>query len=229
MENIYYFISEKGVKNGPFSLQELRQRKIFEDDLIWRSDNNTWKKASEFGELNDNIIKRPPLTPKEYAISKSKNKYFKKTLPRLLIYYVVISSLIGIISFSIANNSWEDYVSEQGGVGMSGEPGDSPGYADFGFSLQRATQRYLDVSWGNTSFQLGGENEASNAYDEGFLFRPFRIFGSRIFLTPQEQNNSTVFFFNLILSSFCSLIIIFLPIGVIAYLINYNLSRSEKM
>lgn len=107
MEN-YYFIQKKGIKQGPFKLQELKQQTIFFDELIWRSDNDQWKKATEFEELQGIFIIKPPLTPKEEKKKDLNDNFFTTILPYTLGLYIILSLIVSVSSFSIANKSWED-------------------------------------------------------------------------------------------------------------------------
>ena len=104
----YYFIQKDGVKQGPLKLAELKQMTIYFDELIWRSDDDQWKKASDFEELNDIFIIKPPLTPVEGKKKDFNNTFLTTILPFALGIYVVISLIITLISFSIASKGWED-------------------------------------------------------------------------------------------------------------------------
>lgn len=68
----------------------------------------------------------------------------------------------------------------------------------------------------------GINNESQYGYGQSFWFRPFKAFGSTIYLTLEEQKNSSLLMGNLFLSSFASLSIIFLIIGIIYYAIKRN-------
>ena len=104
----YYFIQKDGVKQGPLKLAELKLMTIYFDELIWRSDDDQWKKASEFEELQDIFIIKPPLTPIEEKKKDFSNYFFTTILPFGLGIYVFISLIITGISFSIATKGWED-------------------------------------------------------------------------------------------------------------------------
>lgn len=94
----YYFIEKDGAKLGPFKLEQLRNHTIYFDDLVWRSDNENWKKASEFEELNGIYIIMPPPTPKEQINSEINGaNSTKKTVT--ISEQLIVSMLIG---FSIS-------------------------------------------------------------------------------------------------------------------------------
>jgi hypothetical protein len=93
MEN-YYFINRNGSKLGPFKLGDLKNQLIYSDELVWRSDSENWKKASEFEELNGIYLIKPPLSPQELE-NETKAEH-KKTVA---ISEQLLSSLL--IGFSI--------------------------------------------------------------------------------------------------------------------------------
>ena len=102
----YYFIEKDGAKLGPFKLDDLKSQIIYFDELVWRSDSENWKKASEYEELHEYYIIKPPLTPIEEK-NKNFNEYFFKTIVvSSIVVYIIISLLISVTSFSIATNSW---------------------------------------------------------------------------------------------------------------------------
>lgn len=103
----YYFIEKNGTKLGPYKLNELKQQTIYFNELIWRSDSDQWKKASDFEELKDIFIIKPPLTPLEENKKDFNNKFFRSRLPIIIVIYILASTLLSIISFSIASDGWE--------------------------------------------------------------------------------------------------------------------------
>lgn len=105
---LYYFIQQKGVKKGPFKLNDLNSESIFFDELVWRSDNDKWKKASEFEELSSFIIVKPPLTPLEIERDTINKKFLQKTIPNLLWVYFILFLIITLSSYTIAVNSWDE-------------------------------------------------------------------------------------------------------------------------
>ncbi|MEX1240764.1 MAG: DUF4339 domain-containing protein [Cyclobacteriaceae bacterium] len=119
----YYFIQKGNIKHGPYKLIELNQHTIYFDELIWRSDNDEWKKASEFEELKGIYIIRPPLTPEEERLKHIRNRFFKELLPIYFFVYLIISFIISIASYSIAWKEWENekskYIINKDMVGQS--------------------------------------------------------------------------------------------------------------
>jgi hypothetical protein len=70
-------------------------------------------------------------------------------------------------------------------------------------------------------------NESQYGYGQSFWFRPLKAFSSTIYLTPDEQENSGMLFYNLTLSSLASLSFVFLGIGLLYYIIRKNEAYSE--
>ena len=69
-----YFIHDGNQKTGPFTLEEVKQKGIEEDTMIWFDGLPKWTEAKNILELNEAIIKSPP--PLE------KSSHFKETLDK---------------------------------------------------------------------------------------------------------------------------------------------------
>jgi hypothetical protein len=121
----YYFIEKNGTKLGPYKLSELKQQTIYFNEFIWRSDSEQWKKASDFEELKDIFIIKPPLTPLEENKKDFNNKFFRIRLPIIIVIYILVSFFLSIISYTIANNDWKEqkrnYIINEDQVGKSVE------------------------------------------------------------------------------------------------------------
>lgn len=119
----YYFIQQNGVKKGAFKLNELKAENIYFDELVWRSDEAKWKKASEFEELAGIYLIKPPLTPLEIEKNNINKEFLKKVLPNTLGIYFILFLIISISSFLIANSSWEEvkkpYITNNNEVGKN--------------------------------------------------------------------------------------------------------------
>ena len=55
-----YFYSDGTNKFGPFSLEELREKNITRETLVWFQGLSEWLPASNFSELNDVFAPSPP-------------------------------------------------------------------------------------------------------------------------------------------------------------------------
>lgn len=107
---VYYFIERKRVKEGPYRLSELKEQTIYSDTIIWRSDNDQWKKDIEFEELKDFCVAKPPLTPIEEKSKEIHNDFIRSTLP-ICDRYICLN-IFGLITYFIFNcekrvGSWE--------------------------------------------------------------------------------------------------------------------------
>lgn len=58
-----YYILERGHKEGPFSLQELRKKNIQSTTYIWTEGMDDWMEAKEIAELSDLLHETPPPMP----------------------------------------------------------------------------------------------------------------------------------------------------------------------
>jgi hypothetical protein len=208
----YYFIEKNGAKLGPFKLSELKQQTISFDELIWRSDSDQWRKAADYEELSDIFIIKPPPTPKEQKIAEVNRNFTSQIIVQLVIAYFITSLLIGSFSSSIAQSSWDEYLKNG-----------TNGYGRYKTYIPEMNVK--DHEDGSYWYQ---------ADQTGFWFyRPFKAFGSTIYLSHEEQDNSSLLREHLMLSSFVSLSILFLIIGIIYYAIKRtdlaeNPAKAEK-
>jgi hypothetical protein len=216
----YYFIVKNGTKLGPYKLSELKQKTVYFDELIWRSDSDQWRKAADYEELSDIFIIKPPPTPKEQKIAEVNKNFIGQIIGLIAISYVITSVFIGLISFVIAQDSWNSYLKETESKYV---PDKNPSYnyqypSGGGFVMANElidNKRY-------PMYQRGVNLENVYGIQQGLLFRSFRAFYSTIYLTKKEQNNSVLFLMNLMLSSFVSLSFFFIAIGIIYYAIKRN-------
>ena len=65
-----YFIAQGSNTEGPYSIEELKNKDITDQYLIWTSGMSSWINVQEFAELQDVVQKSPPQTP--YEIKKQK-------------------------------------------------------------------------------------------------------------------------------------------------------------
>ena len=83
-----YFIEQNGKKAGAFTLEELKQKDIYDSALIWKAGWEEWKKALEVEELEGFVIITPPPTAQEKdKIIKVEKKNAFIVLMGLLIYF----------------------------------------------------------------------------------------------------------------------------------------------
>ena len=60
-----YYIYKNGVKDGPYSKEELKLVMIYPKTLIWRQGDDAWKDAKDIPDLHGIIIPEPSLTRQE--------------------------------------------------------------------------------------------------------------------------------------------------------------------
>jgi len=65
LENHLYFIAEKNKKVGPFSYDELAQKRISENTLVWRNGLDNWIPANQLNEISAVVVFNPPPLPKK--------------------------------------------------------------------------------------------------------------------------------------------------------------------
>jgi hypothetical protein len=61
--NSYYYVVTNEIQEGPYSLKELREKRIYEDQLVWRSGLENWLPAKDVPELKSVIVHHPPPLP----------------------------------------------------------------------------------------------------------------------------------------------------------------------
>ena len=105
----YYFIEKDGAKLGPFKLDDLKSQIIYFDELIWRSDSENWKKASEFEELNGVYIIKPPPTPIEQESATAIDNKKTVDISEQLIVSLVIGFSISLVIILLAHVSPSDW------------------------------------------------------------------------------------------------------------------------
>jgi hypothetical protein len=65
IEHHLYFIEENNEKVGPFSYDELAQKKVSESTLIWRNGLDNWIPANQLNELSAVVVFNPPPLPQK--------------------------------------------------------------------------------------------------------------------------------------------------------------------
>lgn len=56
-----YFYSDEAISFGPFTLEELREKRITRETYVWFEELGEWEKAGEIPELNDLFAIIPPF------------------------------------------------------------------------------------------------------------------------------------------------------------------------
>jgi len=59
----YFYIDDTNKQQGPFSLEELKEKGLKRTSKMWREGMSEWLEASEINELNDLFPSPPPVEP----------------------------------------------------------------------------------------------------------------------------------------------------------------------
>lgn len=104
MKNYYYL--ENSLKVGPFSFEELKDKEIEEDTLMWHKGLEDWIPAKKIEELKDILELKPPPIP-----SFENKRDEKRELPKLkkgstgwIIAGFIFSILGGFLGVIIGGN-----------------------------------------------------------------------------------------------------------------------------
>ena len=62
-QHTLYFLVEDGQQSEPYTFDQLKDKRIKENDLVWRNGLEHWVKASELKELSNIIFRLPPPIP----------------------------------------------------------------------------------------------------------------------------------------------------------------------
>lgn len=92
-----YFYADDSVKEGPFSLEEIKNKNIKEETLIWFEGLNDWTQAKYVIELHEIFELRPPPIIKG-EIKKTKQKIIQvglKEPSQIWIFLGFIFALLG--------------------------------------------------------------------------------------------------------------------------------------
>ena len=68
-----YFFTDGTNKFGPFTLDELKEKNISRETLVWFQELNDWKSAGEIPELSELFIYTPPPLEKELTTKNNSN------------------------------------------------------------------------------------------------------------------------------------------------------------
>lgn len=94
-----YFYSDGLEKHGPFSLEELRAKKLDRKTLVWHHPRETWIPAGQYPELQDFLSEDPPpVNPRtSYTASASS----ERRVPRTWLVESILVTLFCCLPFGI--------------------------------------------------------------------------------------------------------------------------------
>ncbi len=123
-ETLNYFISIDNDKKGPLKLEELMKMNLTDKYFIWHDGLDSWKPIISIKELENHIIKTPPLSPREIYKIEQKNtliKALKKTGKWFIAIFTVLFIIMGgfasercLVSIYKHNDSYPIYAPRDG-------------------------------------------------------------------------------------------------------------------
>jgi len=115
-----YYDSDGTNQYGPFSIEELSDKKIIKETLIWHEGIEDWKKASDIPELANIIAQTPPPISKTPPDIKNKItetqsllKSGKKKYKIVIIALIIILSITSLLVVNFYVNSYNNSTSEE--------------------------------------------------------------------------------------------------------------------
>jgi tetratricopeptide (TPR) repeat protein len=106
MEKFYYYVSDDE-KRGPFSLEELKSKRLKKSTLVWTEGLENWVIADQMEELKGFLVAEPPPIPKKIepyesrreikpTIKRETKKAISTPIPRKHTDLVVLGILLGL-------------------------------------------------------------------------------------------------------------------------------------
>ena len=103
MEVKKYYISNGETKEGPYSIEDIRNIKFDENSLIWKEGFTNWKRINEINELSKLLQSFPPPLPNNKNLKSNEKSYFKFFVFIFLSLFT-FGVLISSINLSNGNN-----------------------------------------------------------------------------------------------------------------------------
>lgn len=111
-----YFISRNNTKEGPLTIEQLKDLKLDEDTLVWKEGMSNWSKIIEIEELNGYYTKNPPPLPgenekqDELNILETENLQMKIKVPLFAIALVLIILFVILSYVVVKKQSANDFL-----------------------------------------------------------------------------------------------------------------------
>ncbi|WP_324718973.1 CD225/dispanin family protein [Salinimicrobium sp. HB62] len=98
-----YYYSDGLEKHGPFSLEELKAKRLNRKTLVWHHPREKWIPASDYPELADTLSEDPPPTePGAFTSSSRADSYAEdRKLPRTWLVESILVTLFCCLPFGI--------------------------------------------------------------------------------------------------------------------------------
>jgi len=97
MNNRLYYINQDENQSGPFTIEELKNKRLKKSDFVWHEGLEDWKSASEIDELIPLLVAVPPPIKKKNDNGESKNNELKEINDNNTINKTEISGSIDVI------------------------------------------------------------------------------------------------------------------------------------
>lgn len=85
-----YYVLINGVKQGPFSMEELRTKGLSRDSMIWKIGQSQWLPAYQVSELSELVSEIPPEPPT-----------IKKVMPKTWLVESILATIFCCLPFGI--------------------------------------------------------------------------------------------------------------------------------
>jgi len=108
-----YFYSDGTNSFGPFSIEELKEKEITRESLIWFQELGEWKKASAIEELNDLFtLVPPPIQQQNNYIQQSTRQSNSNNMIDIFVFlsiaYWFASNLANFIIEKVVDDWWDN-------------------------------------------------------------------------------------------------------------------------
>jgi hypothetical protein len=99
---IQYYYSDGLEKHGPYSLEELKAKKIGRKTLVWHHPREKWIPAEEYPELRDSLGEdAPPLEKVRPEVSEAGFQQDNRKLPRTWLVESILVTIFCCLPFGI--------------------------------------------------------------------------------------------------------------------------------
>ena len=98
----YYFIFEENTKKGPYTIEEIKEKRLTEDTLVWHKELSDWKQAKEIDEIEPFLVVLPPKLSFEID-EKSKKQIVSRRIKALReVSFFLFFFIGGVLNLFIA-------------------------------------------------------------------------------------------------------------------------------
>lgn len=208
MEKIF-FKNIYGKRSQPYTIDDFKTRgNLYSDDLIWHEGLDGWTEASKIEDLKEYTISKPPLTNSEI----NKKSLIKAINPTIL-YYIIISIIIGVSGALIEKNKYETFINSITKTTYNTTNNYNKDKINLTeYSDVKHSDVYAPIKDGNGYYTrwkvystVGNQdNSEQRSYEETYklLFRPYKTFYEIVNLSNEEIKNTNILLFNFIYSAF---------------------------